>query len=65
MLTDFSTKGNQSFFNLVSEQLKLQSQTIFDPELLENNPNGGRKVLLFSDSRQRAATPPVQRWSWS
>lgn len=55
-LTDFSTKGNQSFYNLVSEQLKLQPQTIFDEEQLQYNPNGGRKVLLFSDSRQRAAT---------
>ncbi|QIK50880.1 DEAD/DEAH box helicase [Jeotgalibaca porci] len=55
-LTDFSTKGNQSFYNLVSEQLKLQPQTIFEKEQLEHNPNGGRKVLLFSDSRQRAAS---------
>ncbi|MBO8463098.1 MAG: DEAD/DEAH box helicase [Firmicutes bacterium] len=53
--TDFSTKGNEPFFHIVSEQLMIQPPVIKEPEKLELTPNGGRKVLLFSDSRQRAA----------
>lgn len=53
--SDFVTKGNESFYNLVSEQLSIQPPTIFDNDLIRKLPNAGRKVLLFSDSRQRAA----------
>ena len=54
-LTDFSTKGNVPFYNIVNAQLLAQPQLIFDKEKLKKFPNGGRKVLLFSDSRQKAA----------
>lgn len=54
-ITNFATKGNEPFFNLVAEQLANQPQTLFASEELTNAPNKGRKVLLFSDSRQKAA----------
>lgn len=54
-LTSFSTRGNLSFYNLIQAQFRAQPSVpdkANDPNRL---PNEGRKVLLFSDSRQRAA----------
>lgn len=55
-LSGFATKGNQSFNNLIKAQFNSQdpvSNRANDPK---KYPNAGRKVLMFSDSRQRAAT---------
>lgn len=53
-MVDFVTKGNEPFYNLVARQFELQPISS-NPELLAANRNAGRKVLLFSDSRQGAA----------
>ena len=51
-IMDLATKGEQPFANLVREQFVSQLPT---KECSERHPNEGRKALLFSDGRQKAA----------
>ena len=54
-LTSFSTRGNQSFYNIIQAQFTSQPPVSGKTNDHEKLPNEGKKVLLFSDSRQRAA----------
>ena len=49
---DLATKGEAPFAQLIRTQVELQPVT---QEKTDCSPNGGRKSLLFSDGRQKAA----------
>lgn len=51
-ISSLATKGEQPFVNLVRRQFELQPASAAPTDAA---PNMGRKVLLFSDGRQRAA----------
>lgn len=51
-IMDLVTKGEDPFSHLIATQVRLQPQTSVPSRAA---PNGGRKTLIFSDGRQRAA----------
>lgn len=51
-IMNLATKGEAPFAQLIKTQVALQPATI---QPTEQSPNGGRKSLLFSDGRQKAA----------
>jgi ATP-dependent helicase YprA (DUF1998 family) len=51
-IMDLATKGEAPFAHLVRQQVALQPLT---QKISEQSPNGGRKSLIFSDGRQKAA----------
>ncbi len=51
-IMDLVTKGEEPFAYLIASQVQLQATTKMTAR---QTPNGGRKSLLFSDGRQKAA----------
>lgn len=51
-LSDFRVKGNLPFYSIVKAEFEAQPMREIPNKFI---PNGGKKVLLFSDSRQGAA----------
>lgn len=51
-IMDLATKGEAPFAQLIRTQVELQPIT---QKKSDSSPNGGRKSLLFSDGRQKAA----------
>lgn len=56
-LTSFSTRGNQSFFNLIQAQFQNQPAVPGKENDPDRLPNEGRKVLLF-----RIVDSELQNW---
>ncbi len=51
-IMDLVTKGEEPFANIVRSMFDFQPE---DPDADDDHPNAGKKVLCFSDGRQKAA----------